>query len=107
MNDLTDSQASPGPEQGSNVDVRYEVDNGLAWITIDRPDRLNAFRAQTAKLNAALAHGGGSAEKHAKYMRDTVVPAMAKLRELGDQIELYVPHAIWTLPTYREMLFVK
>src|SRR3954449_1030572 len=33
MNDLTD--------------VRYEVDNGLAWITIDRPDRLNAFRART------------------------------------------------------------
>ena len=65
------------------------------------------FRAQTAKLNAALGHGGGSAEKHAKYMRDNVVPAMAKLRELGDQIELYVPHAIWPLPTYREMLFVK
>src|SRR3954452_10422087 len=29
------------------TDVRYEVDEGLAWITIDRPDRLNAFRAQT------------------------------------------------------------
>jgi naphthoate synthase len=28
-------------------DVIYEVDNGLAWITINRPDRLNAFRAQT------------------------------------------------------------
>jgi len=29
------------------TDVRYEVDRGLAWITIDRPDRLNAFRART------------------------------------------------------------
>lgn len=29
------------------TDVRYEVDRGLAWITIDRPERLNAFRAQT------------------------------------------------------------
>lgn len=28
-------------------DVLYEVDSGLAWITINRPDRLNAFRAQT------------------------------------------------------------
>src|SRR3984885_1720135 len=27
--------------------TRYEVDNGLAWITIDRPDRMNAFRART------------------------------------------------------------
>src|ERR671936_410956 len=29
------------------TDVRYEVDDGFAWITIDRPDRLNAFRAKT------------------------------------------------------------
>jgi 2-ketocyclohexanecarboxyl-CoA hydrolase len=29
------------------TDVRYEVDDGLAWITIDRPERLNAFRAHT------------------------------------------------------------
>ena len=29
------------------TDVRYEVEGGLAWITIDRPDRYNAFRART------------------------------------------------------------
>lgn len=29
------------------TDVTYEVDRGLAWITIDRPDRRNAFRART------------------------------------------------------------
>lgn len=29
------------------TDVTYEVDNGLAWITINRPERYNAFRAQT------------------------------------------------------------
>lgn len=29
------------------TDVRYEVDRGLAWITIDRPDRFNAFRGRT------------------------------------------------------------
>src|SRR3984957_8930083 len=29
------------------TDTRYEVDNGLAWITIDRPERLNSFRART------------------------------------------------------------
>jgi dihydroxynaphthoic acid synthetase len=28
-------------------DVRYEVEQGLAWITIDRQERLNAFRART------------------------------------------------------------
>jgi naphthoate synthase len=29
------------------TDVRYEVERGLAWITIDRPERYNAFRART------------------------------------------------------------
>ena len=67
----------------------------------------DAFRAQTEKLAAALEHGGGAAEQHAKYMRDTIVPAMVKLRDLGDQIEVIVPHELWPLPTYREMLFVK
>jgi naphthoate synthase len=29
------------------TDVRYEVERGLAWVTIDRPERMNAFRAHT------------------------------------------------------------
>lgn len=29
------------------TDVLYEVDNGLAWVTINRPERYNAFRART------------------------------------------------------------
>lgn len=29
------------------TDVLYEVDQGLAWITINRPERYNAFRART------------------------------------------------------------
>jgi naphthoate synthase len=29
------------------TDTRYEVDDGLAWIMIDRPERMNAFRART------------------------------------------------------------
>jgi glutamine synthetase len=65
------------------------------------------LKMQTDALAAALDHGNGSAEKHAKYMRDKVVPAMEKLRETGDQIEVLTPHEIWPLPTYREMLFVK
>jgi naphthoate synthase len=28
-------------------DVRYETERGVAWITIARPDRYNAFRGQT------------------------------------------------------------
>jgi glutamine synthetase len=73
----------------------------------DYAKRVDRFKVQTDALARILAHNGGSAEKHAKYMRDKVVPAMAKLRATGDEIELLTPHSIWPLPTYREMLFVK
>ncbi len=60
------------------------------------------------KLQKALDHeGDGSAEKHAKHFRDAVVPAMAALRETGDALESIVPHELWPLATYREMLFIK
>ncbi len=68
---------------------------------------IDGFRKNTDKLAHALEHSDGSAEKHAKYMRDTVVPAMAALRELGDMIETTVPSNVWPLPSYREMLFIK
>jgi glutamine synthetase len=65
------------------------------------------FKTQTDALAAALDHASASPEKHAKYMRDKVVPGMEKLRETRDELEVLTPHAIWPLPTYREMLFVK
>ena len=69
---------------------------------------VDQFKAQADALAKTLEnHASGSAEKHAKYMRDKVVPAMAKLRAIGDEIEVLTPHEIWPLPTYREMLFVK
>jgi glutamine synthetase len=75
---------------------------------LDRLTKLvDQFRAKTDALATALEHASPSTEKHAKYTRDTIVPAMAALRELGDQIELLMPHELWPLPTYREMLFIK
>jgi glutamine synthetase len=66
------------------------------------------LKRRTDKLAHALDHeGNGSAEKHAKHFRDVVIPAMAKLRETGDALELMIPHESWPLATYREMLFIK
>src|SRR4051794_20908987 len=38
---------APPKRGGPMDDVRYEVEDGLAWITIDRQERLNSFRART------------------------------------------------------------
>ena len=44
---------------------------------------------------------------HAKYCRDTILPAMTAVRTLGDKLETMVADDLWPLPTYREMLFIK
>jgi glutamine synthetase len=75
---------------------------------LDRLTKLvDQFRVQTESLALALEHTSGSTERHARHTRDTVVPKMVALRELGDQIEVLMPHELWPLPTYREMLFIK
>jgi glutamine synthetase len=73
-------------------------------VVVGLVDRL---RTATDGLAHALEHSASSAEKHAKYMRDTIVPGMAALRDIGDQLEVVIPHELYPLPTYREMLFVK
>ena len=67
----------------------------------------DAFKKGTDKLEAALSHTSSSTEKHAKHFRDAVVPAMLALRDTGDALEAMIPHGMWPLATYREMLFIK
>ena len=38
--------------------------------------------------------------------RDQVIPAMGKVREACDALELIVDDSLWPLPKYREMLFI-
>jgi glutamine synthetase len=69
---------------------------------------IDDFRGAVEKLAKLLEHEGDrSTDAHARHFRDHVVPAMGELREAGDRLESVVPHGLWPLPTYREMLFVK
>jgi len=68
---------------------------------------IDTFRGRTQKLVKALDHHDGSPEHHARHFRSVVVPAMEALRETGDRLETVLPHGMWPLPTYREMLFIK
>ncbi|MGO9902255.1 MAG: glutamine synthetase III [Solirubrobacteraceae bacterium] len=44
---------------------------------------------------------------HAKYMHDTVVPAMDATRVAADKLEKIVADDLWPLPKYSEILFIK
>jgi glutamine synthetase len=96
---VAESVAAVKAAGGKSVEGRRTLD-ALTKLT-------DTFKQRTDKLAKALEHEGASAEKHAKHFRDVVVPAMAALRETGDQLELMVPHESWPLATYREMLFIK
>ena len=58
-------------------------------------------------LESASAHHGGSVMDEAKGFCNTVLPAMLKLREAADALEGVVDDALWPLPTYQEMLFIR
>ena len=62
--------------------------------------------AELESANATHEGEEGSLE-HAKYMRDTVLPAMAAVREVADKLEGIVPDDLWPLPKYAEILFIK
>ena len=49
----------------------------------------------------------GDTLEHAKYMRDTVIPAMDATRAAADTLEKVVADDLWPLPKYSEILFVK
>ena len=47
----------------------------------------------------------GTPEKNAAYMHDSVLPAMAALRESADHLECMTDRTDWPFPTYDELLF--
>jgi glutamine synthetase len=77
---------------------------------VEETDTLVGEFVQAIKgLEAANAtHEGeeGSLD-HAKYMRDTVLPAMDSVRDVADRLEKVVADDLWPLPKYEEMLFIK
>jgi glutamine synthetase len=43
----------------------------------------------------------------AKYVQESVVPAMSAVREVADRLEKIIPDDLWPLPKYAEILFIK
>ena len=64
-------------------------------------------KALSALDKAKDHHAHGEPYDHAKYMRETVFPALNALRATADKLEVIVSDELWPLPTYRELLFLK
>jgi len=86
-----------GVDPGSQIDLL----KSLISLTGD-------LQKSVAALNKAVDHpADGTPLDHAKAVKETIIPALAAIRIVGDKLEVIVSDEYWTLPTYREMLFIK
>ena len=70
-------------------------------------DQIERVSARMADLSAAADKASREGlEKKARIGAEQVVPAMAALREVADEVEETVADEFWTLPKYHEMLFL-
>jgi len=83
---------------GAGVDRLTEE---LTALTDDLVEGIFALEAANAT------HPASEGLELAKYMRDTVIPAMDAVRETADRLEKVVADDLWPLPKYSEMLFIK
>jgi glutamine synthetase len=64
-------------------------------------------KAAQVTLTAVVAEAADKEEGHeqANFFRETVVPAMQKLRTPIDELEVIVDKEAWPVPTYGDLLF--
>jgi glutamine synthetase len=81
---------------------------GHEGLIAESQELLDELYEAILKLEQAnTAHPAEEGLELAKYMRDTVIPAMEAVRTVADQLERVVADDLWPLPKYSEMLFIK
>ena len=68
-------------------------------------DELEEALEVLVEHNADL--GGDTVAEKAVHMREKIIPAMTKVRDVVDRMERILPDDLRPLPSYREMLFVR
>ena len=83
--------------------------NGAKRLLEELGGLLDAFVETVFALEAANRDHpeGADALGAAKYVQESVLPAMDAVREIADKLERVVPDDLWPLPKYSEILFIK
>ncbi len=84
--------------------------NGIAFDTktLDKITGLvKGLQDSMNDLEKAMGHHAKNLKAEARHACDKVLPAMLAVREVADELEVYVADDLWPLPTYQEMLFIK
>ena len=81
-----------------NLEIIEDIANRTNFIK-EKVDEMVAARKVANKIESER-------EKAIAY-HDTIVPAMEEIRYHIDKLELIVDNQMWTLPKYRELLFIR
>jgi glutamine synthetase len=81
---------------------------GLGDLALEARSLVSEFAEAIGALEEANQYPDGvEGLDLAIYARDSQMAAMARVRELGDQLEKIVADDLWPLPKYSEILFIK
>ena len=71
--------------------------------------RTASIETQVEELVSARKVANKIADEHAKAIayHDTIAPMLDTIRRQIDKLELIVDDALWPLPKYRELLFIR
>jgi len=99
QSELADALAAAEAADADAEDSRQEI---RAMV-----ERVTSLRKACAVLEAAEAHEDDDLERHMTHVHGKVVPAMAEVRRICDELERVVPTDLWPLPTYAELLLMR
>jgi len=76
-------------------------------ILIDVNEHLKSAKLALENLIKLMDDAGEvvGIDKHARYMREVIVPAMEELRKPVDELEMIVDKDLWPMPSYGDLLF--
>ena len=76
-------------------------------ILIDVNEHLKSAKFALENLIKLMDDAGDivGVDKHARYMREVIVPAMEELRKPIDELEMIVDKDLWPMPSYGDLLF--
>jgi glutamine synthetase len=104
---LTELGQALQQQQAMGLQPSLAVRNQLAALLSQLNDSCDALEQALAQP----AHGEGEshdpAMAHLRHCADGLLPLMARLREAVDGLEGLVDDALWPLPTFAEMLFMR
>jgi glutamine synthetase len=88
-------------EAGIKATAITRIAKQLVEMVDELEDALEDLRAQNAEL------GGDEVSSKVVHMRDRVIPAMGRVRNVVDRLEKVIPDDLWPIPIYRDMLHLR